>query len=87
MLTLTPPPSPPHQFEEPPFALALNISRNARRYIDLISEVVDELMPEPSIDLGASDDVGEIIMEQRKKRNEEAGREEADKFPPSLTRR
>jgi hypothetical protein len=49
--------------------------------------VVDELMPEPSIDLSASDDVQEIIMEQRKKRNEESGREEADKFPPSLTRR
>jgi DNA replication licensing factor MCM7 len=76
-----------NQFEDPPFALAANISRNGRRYLDLFAEVVDSLLPQPSVDLAASDDVGEIIMEQRRRRNEEAGREEADKFPPTLTRR
>ncbi|CDZ97334.1 mcm-domain-containing protein [Phaffia rhodozyma] len=74
-------------FEDPPYSLALNISRNARRYIDLISEVIDSLMPEPTIDVSSQSDVAELIMEQRKKRNEEMGRDEADKFPPSLTRR
>jgi DNA replication licensing factor MCM7 len=84
---LTPPSFLDAQFEDPPFALAANISRNGRRYLDLFAEVVDSLLPEPSVDLAASDDVGEIIMEQRRRRNEEAGREEADKFPPTLTRR
>jgi len=44
-------------------------------------------MPEPTIDVTDREDVMELIMEQRRKRNEEAGREEQDKFPPSLTRR
>jgi DNA replication licensing factor MCM7 len=65
----------------------MNITRNARRYIDIISEVIDELMPPPTIDVSEKDDVMELIMEQRQKRNMELGRDDSDKFPPSLTRR
>lgn len=52
-----------------------------------MSEVIDDLMPAPTIDVTDKEDVMELIMEQRRKRNEEAGREETDKFPPALTRR
>lgn len=65
----------------------MNISRNARRYIDIISEVIDELMPQPTIDVSHKEEVMELIMEQRRKRNAELGREEGDRFPPTLTRR
>lgn len=44
-------------------------------------------MPAPTKDVSDKDDVTELIMEQRRKRNQEAGREETDQFPPTLTRR
>lgn len=75
------------KWEGAPYELALHMSRNARRYIDIVSEVIDNLMPPPTKDVSDKDDVTELIMEQRRKRNQEAGREEADQFPPTLTRR
>jgi DNA replication licensing factor MCM7 len=73
-------------------ALLHNILRNTRRYLQLFSEVVDQLMPAPDRALDATDDVLDVIMAQRRERNaqhqqtaETAGDQEL--FPPELMRR
>ncbi|KAL1958299.1 hypothetical protein VTO42DRAFT_4616 [Malbranchea cinnamomea] len=72
------------------------IQRNTKRYIDVFSEVIDEIMPKESREITFKDDVLDIIISQREKRNEVmALAAEADLdigmppsiFPPELTRR
>ncbi|GAC95006.1 ATP dependent DNA helicase [Pseudozyma hubeiensis SY62] len=45
------------------------IRNNAKRYLDLFSECVDKLVPEPSKDISHKDDVLDVIRHQRMERN------------------
>ncbi|CAG7941292.1 unnamed protein product [Penicillium salamii] len=77
--------------------LVESIEKNAHHYVDIISSVVDELMPQSTKDVTYKDDVLDIIMSQRERRNEatEAALEadmDSDPaslptFPAELTRR
>lgn len=76
--------------------LVSSIEKNAHHYIEILSRAVDEVLPRPSNDPSFKDDVLDIIMSQRSKRNDavlqqqEAGNEDGipeSMFPPELTRR
>ncbi|OKL60884.1 DNA replication licensing factor mcm7 [Talaromyces atroroseus] len=76
--------------------LVESIQANAKRYIDVFSEAVDAVMPRETKEISFKDDVLDIIMSQRDKRNETvqmAAEAEMDAtppqamFPPELTRR
>ncbi|KAF4555305.1 DNA replication licensing factor mcm7-like protein [Elsinoe fawcettii] len=75
--------------------LVSSIEKNTQHYIEIFSRAVDKIIPEPTRELTFKDDVLDIILTQRSRRNAaqealadagEAG-EEDDMFPPSLTRR
>lgn len=76
--------------------LVESIMKNTKHYVDLFSIAVDKVMPKESKDITFKDDVLDIIMSQREKRNDTM-REAADvngeslsdasTFPPELTRR
>ena len=71
-------------------ALLHNILQNTRRYIQLFSEAIDKLMPEPDADFDHTDDVLDLIMQQRREMNEQienGERQEGGMFPPELMRR
>ncbi|KAJ8097837.1 MCM2/3/5 family-domain-containing protein [Lipomyces tetrasporus] len=68
------------------------ILENTHRYLEVFSSCIDAIMPEATIDINYKDDVLDVIMNQRRIRNEarlqEAGADaEKDLFPPQLTRR
>ncbi|KAJ9606198.1 DNA replication licensing factor MCM7 [Cladophialophora chaetospira] len=76
--------------------LVESVTNNTKHYVDLFSEAVDKIMPKPSRETSFKDDVLDIIMAQRAKRNETvASATEGDAeatvpistFPPELTRR
>ena len=76
--------------------LVSSIERNAHHYIDILSRAVDAVLPAPTRDPNFKDDVLDIIMSQRSKRNEAVRQQqeaniESDLpesiFPPELTRR
>ncbi|KAK7202575.1 hypothetical protein BZA70DRAFT_285415 [Myxozyma melibiosi] len=76
--------------------LADLIIENTHRYFELFSEVIDQLMPEPTTDISYKDDVLDVILNQRILRNEARAQEaggigdpdaQSDMFPPELTRR
>ncbi|KAJ6179524.1 hypothetical protein N7519_009985 [Penicillium mononematosum] len=50
--------------------LVESIEKNTKRYIDVISQAVDEVMPRETKDITFKDDVLDVIMSQREKRNE-----------------
>ncbi|KAH9027637.1 MCM-domain-containing protein [Lactarius pseudohatsudake] len=66
--------------------LASRIRSNASRYVKLFNEVVDSFMPISTKDISEQDEVIDIIMHQRRERNEqiEGGQ---DGFPIHLLRR
>jgi DNA replication licensing factor MCM7 len=66
--------------------LVSRIKNNTRRYVGLFSEVVDKLMPQPTKDISDQDEVIDVILHQRRERNEqlEGGQ---DGFPEHLLRR
>ncbi|KAI9744071.1 MAG: Mcm2-7 hexameric complex component [Claussenomyces sp. TS43310] len=75
-----------------------SIETNTAHYIDIMSQAVDAVMPQPTreIKISFKDDVLDIIMSQRTQRNEalsQAAEHDADPtalptaFPPELTRR
>ncbi|KAF2142176.1 uncharacterized protein K452DRAFT_270955 [Aplosporella prunicola CBS 121167] len=73
-----------------------SIAKNANHYLELFSRAVDKVMPEPSSEPTFKDDVLDIIMTQRSRRNERiqesaaadnAGVAPDSIFPPELTRR
>ncbi|KAJ3050753.1 Mcm2-7 hexameric complex component [Rhizophlyctis rosea] len=68
-------------------AFADRISRNTKRYQTLFYEVVDELLPANNAQPESDSDPLEVIMYQRRERDE--GRELPlhQRFPPMLTRR
>ncbi|KAI9700589.1 MAG: Mcm2-7 hexameric complex component [Bogoriella megaspora] len=76
--------------------LVQSIEKNANSYIELLARAVDKVMPTPSKEPTFKDDVLDIIMTQRSKRNERIQEAmdsdiQADTpesiFPPALTRR
>ncbi|RAH86408.1 MCM-domain-containing protein [Aspergillus japonicus CBS 114.51] len=76
--------------------LVESVQKNTHHYIELFSRAIDDLMPKESKDITFKDDVLDVIMSQREKRNEamlmaaeaNADAEAADSiFPPELTRR
>ncbi|KAJ5105572.1 hypothetical protein NUU61_002919 [Penicillium alfredii] len=76
--------------------LVESIEKNTKRYIDVVSQAVDSVMPKETKDITFKDDVLDVIMSQREKRNEtmemamEADMDTAatpTMFPPELTRR
>ncbi|KAJ5569769.1 DNA replication licensing factor MCM7 [Penicillium hispanicum] len=82
--------------EQQNLKLVESIQRNAKRYIDVFSQAVDAIMPKETKDVTFKDDVLDVIMSQREKRNEtmemamEADMDAAataTMFPPELTRR
>ena len=67
-----------------------NILNNTRRYVQLFSDAIDKLMPEPDAELDTTDDVLDLIMQQRREMNEQienGERPEGGMFPPELMRR
>ncbi|KAJ2986918.1 hypothetical protein NUW54_g9578 [Trametes sanguinea] len=66
--------------------LVSRIRKNARRYVSLFSDVIDELMPQPTKDISEHDEVIDVILHQRRERNERMeGAQEG--FPNHLLRR
>ncbi|KZT09595.1 MCM-domain-containing protein [Laetiporus sulphureus 93-53] len=66
--------------------LVARIRRNTRRYVMLFSEVVDKIMPVPTKDISEHDEVIDVILHQRRERNERLeGNQEG--FPDHLLRR
>ena len=72
-----------------------SISKNTKTYIELISKVIDSLIPPPTVHLSYRDEAIDIILDQRRLRNEDVrsrqdpsdAPEAEDQFPPALTRR
>ncbi|KAJ8594277.1 minichromosome maintenance protein mcm7p [Rhizopogon salebrosus TDB-379] len=75
-----------HQHEKTVAELVSRIRNNTRRYITLFSEAVDKLMPPPTKDISEHDEVIDVILHQRRERNEQTeGSQEG--FPDHLLRR
>jgi DNA replication licensing factor MCM7 len=66
--------------------LVSRIKNNTRRYVGLFSEVVDKLMPQPTKDISDQDEVIDVILHQRRERNEQLEGNQ-DGFPEHLLRR
>ncbi|KAH9930757.1 MCM-domain-containing protein [Fomitopsis serialis] len=66
--------------------LVSRIIRNTRRYVTLFSEAVDRLMPVPTKDISEYDEVIDVILHQRRERNERLEGTQ-DRFPEHLLRR
>ncbi|KAJ5408017.1 DNA replication licensing factor MCM7 [Penicillium cosmopolitanum] len=82
--------------EQQSLNLVGSIQKNTKRYVDVFSQAVDSVMPKETKDVTFKDDVLDVIMSQRDKRNEtvemaqEADMDTADPaslFPAELTRR
>ncbi|KIJ27820.1 hypothetical protein M422DRAFT_270920 [Sphaerobolus stellatus SS14] len=67
--------------------LVSRIRSNARRYVQLFSEAVDELMPEATRDISHYDEVIDVILHQRQEKSAQNQEEGRQGFPPALLRR
>ncbi|KAI6127751.1 MCM2/3/5 family-domain-containing protein [Pisolithus croceorrhizus] len=75
-----------HQHEKTIAELVTRIQSNTRRYVALFYEAVDKLMPTPTKDISDHDEVMDILLHQRRERNEQTeGPQEG--FPAHLLRR
>jgi hypothetical protein len=74
------------QHEKTVAELVARICSNTRRYVDLFSDVVDKLMPTPTKDISEHDEVIDVILHQRRERNEQTEGAQ-DGFPSHLLRR
>ncbi len=63
------------------------IRNNSRRYVDLFSQVIDKLMPQPTKDISDQDEVIDVILHQRRERNDALDGSSQEQFPPHLLRR
>ncbi|KAI9842011.1 MAG: Mcm2-7 hexameric complex component [Thelocarpon superellum] len=82
--------------DEHPLRLVETIQKNTKHYIEILSRAVDNVMPKETRDVSFKDDVLDIIMSQRERRNETLAAamdkevEESSAtsmFPAELTRR
>ncbi|KZV96166.1 minichromosome maintenance protein mcm7p [Exidia glandulosa HHB12029] len=67
--------------------LVARIQTNARRYQMLFCEVIDQIMPPPTRKLNDTDDVIDIILQQRAILAQQHNEENTQTFPPQLLRR
>ncbi|KAI4153255.1 MAG: hypothetical protein LQ341_000559 [Variospora aurantia] len=76
--------------------LVESVERNARHYVDVLSQAVDKIMPKETRELSFKADVLDVIQSQREKRNESvlfAAEKDVEQpppntlFPAELTRR
>ncbi|KAJ9292479.1 hypothetical protein DTO271G3_8751 [Paecilomyces variotii] len=77
--------------------LVETVQRNTKHYVDIFSQAVDQVMPKETKEMTFKDDVLDVIMSQREKRNEtmamameadmDAAMTAPSMFPPELTRR
>ncbi|KAI5117477.1 hypothetical protein M0805_007181 [Coniferiporia weirii] len=67
--------------------LVSRIRLNTKRYVDLFCEVVDQLIPPPTKDISDQDEVIDVILHQRRERNEALEGTQQTEFPPHLLRR
>jgi hypothetical protein len=75
------------QHEKSTSGLVTRIRANTKRYIQLFSETVDDVMPNPTKDISHHDDVLDVIIHQRREKNLANGQDGQNLFPPMLTRR
>ncbi|KAF8298255.1 ATP dependent DNA helicase [Clavulina sp. PMI_390] len=75
------------EFQQGIHELVSRIIQNARRYAMLFSEVVDDLMPSSTKDVSNDDDVLDVILHQRREKNQENTADDLPSFPPQLLRR
>ncbi|KAL2834303.1 MCM2/3/5 family-domain-containing protein [Aspergillus cavernicola] len=82
--------------DEVDLKLSQSVQKNTKRYTEVVSQAVDAIMPKETKEMTFKDDVLDVIMSQREKRNEamtmatEADIDAAiapSMFPPELTRR
>ncbi|ODV86713.1 hypothetical protein CANARDRAFT_6288 [[Candida] arabinofermentans NRRL YB-2248] len=52
--------------------LAEHIVKNTHHYVELFSSIIDEILPEPTVNMSHKDDVLDVIIHQRKLRNARA---------------
>ncbi|TFK30025.1 minichromosome maintenance protein mcm7p [Coprinopsis marcescibilis] len=75
-----------YEHEKTTGGLVSRIQANAYRYVKLFSEVVDSLMPLPTKDISEHDEVIDVILHQRRERNEQLD-DPLNRFPAHLLRR
>jgi DNA replication licensing factor MCM7 len=75
-----------YQHEKTVSELVSRIRNNARRYTLLFSEAVDKIMPTPTKDISEHDEVIDVILHQRRERNEQMDPLQ-EGFPSHLMRR
>lgn len=72
------------------------ITTNAHRYVDLFSQVIDDLLPEPRTTLTDEDDVADVLAAHRYSQLQQSRKEQAaqgqapdphQQLPPQLMRR
>jgi len=77
--------------QQDPDDLVGRIEKNTKRYTGLFCDVVDALMPVPTKDISEHDEVIDVILHQRRERNERMQGERLDGvqegFPNHLLRR
>lgn len=80
--------------EERGFRLVESIEKNAHHYLEILSRAVDKVMPQPESDPNFKDDVLDVIMSQRSRRNDKVQEAEQNGiavpesiFAAELTRR
>ncbi|KAI8147450.1 MCM2/3/5 family-domain-containing protein [Fennellomyces sp. T-0311] len=77
-------------FEDSRDRTVAHIRRNTKRYIDLLCNVIDSLcatLTPRNGEIGYKDSVLDVIIEQRRVRDQSRAGEVTDTFPPALTRR
>ncbi|EJD02257.1 ATP dependent DNA helicase [Fomitiporia mediterranea MF3/22] len=74
-------------YEKTVAELVFRICNNAKRYVDLFCEAVDELMPRPTKDISDQDEVIDVILHQRRERNDQLENTQQPEFPVHLLRR
>ncbi|KIO19909.1 hypothetical protein M407DRAFT_82167 [Tulasnella calospora MUT 4182] len=69
--------------------LVAAIRGNTRRYTQLFCEVVDSIIPQPTVDISMEEDPLDVILHQRREQQAQSQAEnpEAAPFPPELMRR
>ncbi|KAI9257230.1 MCM2/3/5 family-domain-containing protein [Phascolomyces articulosus] len=77
-------------FEDSTDRTVSHIRRNTKRYIGLLCEVIDSLcagLTPQNGEIGYKDSVLDVIIDQRRVRDQTRAGESTDVFPPALTRR
>ncbi|TDL24999.1 minichromosome maintenance protein mcm7p [Rickenella mellea] len=67
--------------------LVARIRNNTQRYVKLFCQVVDTIMPQPTKDISDQDEVIDVIMHQRRERNDALEGTNQTEFPAHLLRR